>query len=171
MTGHTAVGDRVRLNIGFHAARTRLRSLVRDGMLQQACEEAYGEGVAALAELAGPAARRTRLAEVCLADLTETGDRAHIALQWDAIDADGTLFTALLADLVLAPAAEQASVLSLAGAYWPPLGLADAGLGQVIVHWCATAIAGSFLDAVACELDHSCVAGHWLARHITLTSG
>jgi len=75
-------------------------------MLQRACEVAYGEGVAALAELAGPAARLTRLADVCLADLTETGDRAHIALQWDAIDADGTLFTALLADLVLAPAGD-----------------------------------------------------------------
>jgi hypothetical protein len=121
VTGHTAVGDRVALNAGFHAARTRLRSLVRDGMLQRACEMAYGEGVTALAELVGPAASLTRLADVCLADLTETGDRAHVALQWDAIDADGTLFTALLADLV---------------------------------RCCATAITGSFLDTVACELDH-----------------
>ena len=154
MTGHTAVGDRVALNAGFHAARARLRSLVRDGMLQHACEVAYGEGVTALAELAGPAARLTRLADVCLADLTEAGDRAHIALQWDAIDADGTLFTVLLADLVLAPAGEQASALSLAGAYWPPPGLAGAGLGQVIARCCVTAITGSFLDAVACELGH-----------------
>ena len=154
MTGHTAVGDRVPLNIGFQAARTRLRSLVRDGMLQRACEVAYGEGVTVLADLAGPAARLTRLADVCLADLTETGDRAHIALQWDAIAADGTLFTALLADLMLAPAGEQAAALSLAGAYWPPPGLAGTGLDQVIVRCCTTAITSSFLDTVACELDH-----------------
>lgn len=154
MTGHTAVGDRVPLNVGFHAARTRLRDLARDGTLQRACEVAYGEGVTALAELADPAAGLTRLADVCVADLTETGDRAHIALQWDGIDADGTLFTALLADLMLAPAGEQASALSLAGAYWPPPGLAGAGLGQVIVHCCVTAITGSFLDTVACELGH-----------------
>jgi hypothetical protein len=154
MTSHTAVGDRVPLAIGFRTARARLRSLAGDGLLQQACEVAYGEGVAALAELAGPAARLTRLAEACLADLTETGDRAHIALQWDAIDADGTLFTALLADLMLAPAGEQACTLSLAGAYWPPPGLAGAGLDQVIVRCCATAITGSFLDTVACELGH-----------------
>jgi hypothetical protein len=154
MTGHTAVGDRVPLAIGFRAARARLRSLAGDGLLQRACEVAYGEGVAALAEFAGPAARLTRLAEVCLADLTETGDRAHIALQWDAIDADGTLFTVLLADLMLAPAGELASALSLAGAYWPPPGLAGAGLDQVIVRCCATAITGSFLDTVACELSH-----------------
>ena len=154
MTSHTAVGDRVLLNLGFPAARTRLRNLARDGMLQRACEVAYGESVAALAELAGPAARLTRLADVCLADLTEAGDRAHIALQWDAIGADGTLFTALLADLMLVPAGEQACTLSLAGAYWPPPGLAGAELGQVIVHCCVTAITGSFLDSVACELDH-----------------
>jgi len=128
-------------------------------MLQQACEVAYGAGVAALTELAGPAARLTRLADVCLADLTETGDRAHIALQWDAIDADGTLFTTLLADLMLAPAGEQASVLSLAGAYWPPPGLTGAGLGQLIVRCCVTAIAGSFLEMVACELGHPALPG------------
>jgi hypothetical protein len=59
MTSHTAVGDRVPLAIGFRTARARLRSLAGDGLLQQACEVAYGEGVAALAELAGPAARLT----------------------------------------------------------------------------------------------------------------
>jgi hypothetical protein len=159
VTGHTAVGDRVPVDIGFHAAQTRLRSLVRDGTLQRACEEAYGEGVAALAELAGADAGLTRLADVCLADLTETGDRAHIALQWDAIGADGTLFTALLADLILAPAGERASALSLAGAYWPPPGLAGAELGQAIVRYCVTAIAGSFLDAVARELGHPTLPG------------
>lgn len=154
MTGHTAVRDRVLLNVGFHAAQTRLRSLARDGMLQRACEVAYGEGVTALAELAGPAARLTRLASACLADLTETGDRAHIAFQWDAIDADGTLFTVLLADLMLVPAGEQASALSLAGAFWPPPGLTGTGLDQVTLHCCVMAITGSFLDTVACELGH-----------------
>jgi hypothetical protein len=122
-------------------------------MLQRACDVAYGEGITALAERAGPAARLTRLADACLADLTETGDRAHIALQWDAIAADGTLFTALLADLMLAPAG-QGSVLSLAGAYWLPPGLAGTGLDQVTVHCCVTAMTGSFLDTVACELGH-----------------
>ena len=54
MTGHTVVGDRVLLDAGFHAARTRLRILVQGGMLQRASETAYGEGITALAELAGP---------------------------------------------------------------------------------------------------------------------
>jgi hypothetical protein len=154
VTGHTVVGDRIALNVGFHAARTRLRILAKGGMLPQACEVAYGEGITVLVELAGPAAGLTRLADVCLEDLTETDDCAHIALQWEAIAADGKLFTALLADLMLVPAGDQITALSLAGSYWPPPGRAGAGLGQAIARCCATAVIGSFLDSVACELVH-----------------
>ena len=121
-------------------------------MLLRASEVAYGEGITALVELAGPAAGLTRLADVCLADLTQTADCAHIALQWEAIGADGELFTALLADLMLIPAGDQITALSLTGAYWPPPGRASAGPGQVIARCCATAVIGSFLDSVAWEL-------------------
>ena len=154
MTDHIVVGDRVALNVGFHAARTRLRSLAKGGTLPRASEVAYGEGITALMELAGPAAGLTRLVGVCLEDLTETADCAHIALQWEAIAADGKLFTALLADLMLVPAGDQVTALSLAGAYWPPPGRAGAGLGQAIARCCATAAIGSFLDSVACEIAH-----------------
>jgi hypothetical protein len=154
VTDHAVVGDRVALHVGFQAARTRLRILAKSGMLLRASDEAYGQGITALLELAGPAAGLTRLADVCLEDLTETDDCAHIALQWEAIGADGTLFTALLADLMLVPGGDQITALSLAGAYWPPPQRAGADLGQVIVRCCATAAIGSFLDSVACELDH-----------------
>jgi hypothetical protein len=154
MTDHTVVGDRVVLDVGFRAARTRLRVLAKGGMLLHASEAAYGEGITTLVELAGPGAGLTRLAEVCLEDLTETDDCAHIALQWEAIAADGKLFTALLADLMLVPAGDQVTALSLAGSYWPPPGRGGAGLGQVIVRCCATAVIGSFLDSVACEIVH-----------------
>ena len=154
MTDHTAVGVRIALNTGFHAARARLKILVEGGMLPRASEVAYGEGITALVELAGPAAGLTRLAEVSLEDLTETDDCAHIAVQWDAIAADGTLFTALLADLMLSPAGEQTAALTLAGAYWPPPGRAGAELDQAVVRCCATTVIGSFLDSVTCELLH-----------------
>jgi len=71
MTDQTAVGVRVALNTGFHAARARLRILAKGGTLPRASEVAYGEGITGLAELAGPAADLTRLARVCLEDLTE----------------------------------------------------------------------------------------------------
>ena len=127
VTGHTVVGDRVVLNVGFGAARTRLKKLAEGGMLLRASEVAYGEGITAVVELAGPAAGLTRLADVCTEDLTQTGDCAHIALQWDAIGTDGELFTTLLADLMLVPAGDQITALSLTGAYWPPPGRAGAG--------------------------------------------
>jgi hypothetical protein len=148
------VGDRVVLNVGFHAARTRLRILAKGGMLLRASEVAYGEGITALVELAGPAAGLTRLADVCPEDLTETDDCAHIALQWEAIAADGKLFTALLADLMLVPAGAQITALSLAGAYWPPPGRGGSGPGRAIERCCATAVIGSFVDSVACALVH-----------------
>ena len=47
MTDHTVVGDRVALNVGFRAARTRLRILVEGGMLLRASEMAYGEDITA----------------------------------------------------------------------------------------------------------------------------
>ena len=72
MTDHTVVGDRVALNVGFRAARTRLKILAEGGMLLRASEVAYGEGITALVELTGPAAGLTRLADVCMEDLTQT---------------------------------------------------------------------------------------------------
>ena len=165
MTDHIAVSVRVALNTGFHAARARLKILTEGGTLPRACEVAYGEGIGSQAELAGPAAGLTRLAGVCLEDLTETDDRAHIALQWEAIAADGKLFTALLADLMLIPAGDQVTVLSVTGTYWPPPGPAGTGLGQPVVRRCATAVIGSFLDSVACELVHPAgVAGRLAGR-------
>jgi hypothetical protein len=91
VTDHTVVGDRVAVNVGFRAARTRLRILAKGGMLLRASEVAYGEGITALVELAGPVAGLIRLADVCVEDLTGTDDCAHIALQWEAIAADGVL--------------------------------------------------------------------------------
>ena len=154
VTDHTAVGVGVALNTGFHAARAQLEILVKGGTLPRISEVAYSEGITGRAELADPAVGLTRLADVCLEDLTETDDCAHIALQWEAIAADGKLFTALLADLTLIPAGDQVTALAVTGTYWPPPGRAGAGLGQAIVRRCATAVIGSFLDSVACELVH-----------------
>lgn len=169
MTDHTVVGDRVALKAGFNAARTRLRILAEDGMLLQACEVAYGEGTAVLVELAGPAAGLTRLADVWLEDLSDTDDCAHLTLRWEAISADGKLFTALLADLMLVPAGDQITALSLAGAFQPPPGRSGADPGLAIARCCAAAITGSLLDLVACELVHP--AGTAPAREQTSLSG
>lgn len=148
MTGHSVAGVRFAVDVGFQAARARLRSLAKCGLLACACEVAYGEATAGLAT--GP----TRLADVYLQDLTGTGDCPLIAFQWQAIAADGRMFTALLADLTLVPAEDEVMALSVTGTYWPPPGPAGAepclatGRGQ------ATAVMDRFLDLVGCQLAH-----------------
>ena len=154
MTDHIVVGDRVLLDASFRAAAVRLGILAGDGVLLWASEAAYGEGITSLVKMAGPAAGLTRLAGARLDGLAETADCAHIALRWEAIAADGKLFTALDADLMLAPARNQLTALALAGAYWPQPGRAGAGLDPAIVHECAMVAIGGFLARVACALVH-----------------
>ena len=161
VTDHIVVGDRVLLDAGFRAARTRLGILARDGMLLLASEVAYGEGITSLVNAAGPAAGLTRLAGACLDNLADTDHRAHIALQWEAIAADGTLFTALDADLMLVPASDRVTALAVAGAYRPQPGRAGAGLDHAIVRQCAAVAVSGFLTRVACALAHPAgTAGH-----------
>ena len=185
MTDQIVLGDRIMLDASFGAARARLHILARVGMLLRASEAAYGEAITGLVQAAGPAAGLTRLAGICLEDLAETEDCAHIALQWEAIAADGTLFIALDAALLLVPARDagtstsgdyylsldagadapvggQVTALTLAGTYRPQPGPAGAGLDPAIVHRCATAAVGSFLDRVARALVHPAgTAGPW----------
>jgi hypothetical protein len=162
VTDHIVVGDRVLLDAGFRAARARLGILARDGMLLRASEVAYGEAITALVKAAGPAAGLTRLAGARLDDLAETDDCAHIALQWQAIAADGKLFTVLDADLMVVPAGDQITALALAGAYRPQPGPVGAGLDQAIVRECATTAIRSFMARVACALVHPAgTAGPW----------
>ena len=154
VTDHIVVGDRVVLDASFRAAGARLGILARDGALLWASEVAYGEGITGLVKMAGPAAGLTRLAEARLDDLAETDDCAHIALQWEAIAADGKLFTALDADLMLVPARDQITALALAGAYRPQPGQAGAGLDRAMVRECAMVAIRSFLARVGCALVH-----------------
>jgi hypothetical protein len=154
VTDHIVVGDRVLLDIAFPAARARLGILAGHGVLLRASEEAYAEGITGLVQLAGPAAGLTRLAGADLDDLAETDDCAHIALRWEAIAADGKLFAALHADLMLVPAGEQTTALALAGAYRPQPGPAGAGLDRATVRRCAATTSRSFVTRVACALVH-----------------
>jgi hypothetical protein len=156
------VGDRVLFDGSFRAARTRLEILARDGILLRASEVAYSEGTTVLVKAAGPEAGLTRLAETRLEDQAGTEDCAHIVLQWEAIGADGKLFTALDADLMLVPAGDQITALALAGAFRPQPGQAGAGLDRKVVRECAAATIRAFLAQVACALAHP--AGRGRAR-------
>lgn len=154
VTDQIIVGDRILLASGFRAARARLEILTRDEVLTCASEVAYGAGITALVEAAGPAAGLTRLAWICTDTVAGTGDCAHLAVWWEAIAADGKLFTALDADLMLVPAGDKHTSVGLAGAYRPQPGPNGAGLDRAVLRSCAMVAVGSFLDQVACALVH-----------------
>jgi hypothetical protein len=103
VTDHCVAGDRVLLDTSFRAARDRLKTLARDGMLQRASDVAYGEGITGLVKAAGPAAGLTRLALVRPNELAGTDHCTHLAIQWEAIAADGKLFTGLMEPAAVMP--------------------------------------------------------------------
>jgi hypothetical protein len=154
VTDHIVVGDHVRFDASFCAVRARLEILARNGMLLWASEAAYGEGTTYLVKAAGPAAGLTRLAGVHLDGLVKTADSAHLSLQWEAIAADGKLFTALDAELMATPAGDHYAALAVAGMYRLPPGRAGAGLDQAIMRRCAAMAIHGFLARVACTLAH-----------------
>lgn len=150
MAEHVFAGDRVVLDVSFGTARARLGILARDGVLLRACHAAYSEGIAGLAQAAG----RSRLAAVRLAGLADTDHCARLGVRWQALAADGTVFPALEADLMLTPAGEQITLLAVAGTYRRPPGRAAAGLDQAMVRRCAAATIRGFLARTACALVH-----------------
>ena len=151
LTDRMFVGDEVRLEVGFAAARARLANLTRGSLLTAAAQEAYGEGITGLARVGplGSAPGLSRLVEVHVRDLAASDDSAGLALRWEATGPGGRLFPALGADLTLRPAGEQATLLTLVGAYRPPLGTLGAGLDRAILHRVAAATIRAFLNQVA----------------------
>jgi hypothetical protein len=95
----------------------------------------------------------SKLVEVHLLHEVTRGESAVLALRWQATGPGGRLFPALDAGLVLTPAGEHATRLSLAGAYRPPLGPVGAGPDKAIFHKVAQATVRSLLARVADALS------------------
>ena len=105
------VGDEVRLDIGFAAARERLLRLGEGDALMATSAEAYGPGLTRVG-VAGV----SKLVRVQARVLSWTDVSAGLALRWEAIGSGSGLFPALDADLTLAPAG-AGTMLTLASAY------------------------------------------------------
>ncbi len=146
------VGDEVRLDIGFAVARERLLQLGEGDALLPTSEEAYGPGLAQVG-VAGV----SKLVRVQARVLSWTDISAGLALRWEAIGPGGGLFPVLDADLTIAPAA-AATMLTLAGAYRPPLGPLGQALDRAILHRVAVATIRNFLARVAAQLADQPVA-------------
>lgn len=150
---HVFACHRVVLDVSFGTGRARLRLLARDGVLQRACHAACSEGIA-LTRAAGPAVVLSQLAAVRQAGLAGTDHCARLAVRWEAQAADGTVFPALDADLMLTPAGEQITLLAVGGTFRLQPGRVGAGLDRAIVHRCAVTAIRSFMARIACALVH-----------------
>ncbi len=139
------------LGLSFRSAQVRLAKLAHAGSLASASEGAYGDGLASLIRVGpiGAVPGASKLVEVRFRDLVIHDDTAVLTLRWEATGPGGGLFPALDADITLAPAGEQATRLTLAGAYRPPLAGLGAGLDRAILHRVATATIRSLLSRVA----------------------
>lgn len=150
------VRGQVQAVVSFAVAQVRLAELARGDGLLRAAYEAYGQGISGLAQddPPGSVGGTSRLAGARFGDLVadRDRDRAHIALRWEAIAADGALFPVLDADLALTPAGERATTLDLAGVYRPPPGAERNGLDPVGLQRVAPAIIQAFLNRIAAAI-------------------
>jgi hypothetical protein len=127
--------------------------MVHDRLLMTASQDVYAAAITRFAELssAGPG-EVSKLVQVQVRDRVAGRGWAPLTLRWQASAADGAVFPAPDADIRLAPAGDQATVLTLDGAYRPPPGVAGAGLDQVVLHQTATGAVRDFLDRMAAAI-------------------
>jgi hypothetical protein len=142
------VSDEVILDVSFAVARARLASLTWNDLLRGASEDAYGAGITGLARV-GAAPGLYKVVHVHVRELAKKDDHAGLAIRWEVSGPVGGLFPALDADITLAPAADQASLLALAGVYRPPLGAVGIALDRAALHRVAAATIRSFLGRLA----------------------
>jgi hypothetical protein len=147
------IADQITLGSGFPAARARLERLAGGGLLLQAANDAYSEGLAGLLRT-GPVRclPGKGLAGLRRGELAIEGGRARLAVRWETTGPAGR-FPILDGDLTLTPAGHDATVLALVGAYRLPPGLAAQASPQALRR-CAAAAVGDFLARLACAIAH-----------------
>ncbi len=141
------IGDEVKLEISFAVAREGLRQLAEVGALLGTSEDAYDHGTTGLERVGVPGL--SKLVRVQVRELAWTDQSVGLAIRWEATGPGGGLYPVLDADLTMAPIGERVTILTLAGAYRPPLGAMGAALDRAILHRVASATIRAFLAQVA----------------------
>ncbi len=154
------------LSVGFPAARAALSAVPGEGWLRRASAAAYDSGMndldarpagtdtagqAVLARVGprGDVPLMSKLVQVYARDVLTHEGSAVLTLRWEATGYGGGLFPALDADITLTPAGDGASLLTLDGAYRPPLAGIGTALDKVILHRVATSTVRSLLSQLA----------------------
>lgn len=134
------------LDVTFPAARSGLAGLAVAGLLRMS-QDAYAHGAAGLERPGGPGG--LALTRVQARPLARAGDRAGLAIRWEAAGPGREPFSVLDADLGLVPAGEHGTLLTLSGAYRAPPGEM---LDRAILHQVAAATIRNFLSRLATQI-------------------
>ncbi len=148
------VAEEAALHTAYPAACAGLLRLTRGGWLTTASDGAYAEGLSGLIRVGpfGDIAGASKLVRVLLLDPVERDGGLTLTLRWEATGVMGRLFPVLDANITLAPDGEG-SLLTLAGAYRPPLSGVGAALDRVVLHRAATATVRSLLGRIAESIE------------------
>lgn len=124
--------------------------MAHDGWLTQASADAYDSGMTGLARVGpwGEAGWISKLVRVYARDVVVQEHKAVLTLRWEATGGTGALFPALDADVTLTPAGADSSLLTLDGAYRPPLSVLGASLDRAVLHRVAAPTAQSLLSQI-----------------------
>ena len=139
------------IGVGLKEATAGLSAMVANGWLKQASADAYESGRTGLARVGprGDVALLSKLVEVRVRDVVIHDGSAVLTLRWEATGYGGSLFPALDADITLTAAADSTSLLTLDGAYRPPLAALGTALDKVILNRVATSTMRSLLAQIA----------------------
>jgi len=154
------VGAETVVDVIFDVAQVRLANLARGGWLADASDDAYGELGQTLARVGplGSAPGVSRLVDVHFRDLVRHGRLAVMALRWEATGPGGGLFPAMDADLTLLPHGEDRTLLTLTGAYRPPMGAVGRALDRAVLHRLALATVERFVTRIGTAVADPAVA-------------
>ncbi len=144
----------VMLSMSFERARARLAVLGNGRWLSGPSAKAYADGLDGLIRVGpfGAALGASKLVRVQLLEPVPRDDTVVLPLRWEATGAAGHLFPVLDANLVLTPSGEEHSMLTLTGAYRPPLGSLGAALDRALLNRAAAATVRSLVSQVADSL-------------------
>ena len=144
--------------------RERLTRLSESGVLFGTSEDVYGQTRVGLAGV-------SKLVRVQVRELSWTDTTAGLALRWEATGPGGRLFPVLDADLKLAPTGDRGTLLTMAGAYRPPLGSLGEALDRAILRRVAGATIRAFLARVAAQITGAARIRSWVRTAAGVAAG
>ena len=138
------------LPLPYAEGRRRLAAYLSADGLQASSADAFEVGRELLVRAGVGALSKEVLVQLLRA--YEHDGATVVPLRWVATGATGTMFPQLDGNLELRPAGDDASLLTLAGAYRAPLSAVGATLDRMLLHRVAEASARRFLQDVAADL-------------------